>query len=113
MARLVACLFLLSLACAAPLPATKPATPGAVASPRSALEETLAGLEISFVDPETFDLHRTVGPFRIVRREPGRLEVEGLDPVGRQPSLVTLLERGDEVWAWSRVGPRDYLARLR
>lgn len=109
MARCFAALALLALACAGASPVSLQAD----VAGRSAIESALAGLELSFVDPETLEGHRTVGPYRVLAREPGRTQIEGVDPLSHVPRLVTLIENGDEIWAWSRIGPRDFLARIR
>lgn len=105
MAGRLALLALVALACAAP-----PDSPAGGGQER--FEPGLAGLELSFVDPETRDRHQTVGPYRIVAREPGRVQIEGVDATARVPRRVTLIERGDELWAWTRIGTREFLARI-
>lgn len=106
-------LCLLAAACAGAPPSHRPEAKPVEGTSRSAIEDALSGLELTFVDPATLDLHRTVGPYRILRREAGRVEIEGVDALARGPSLVTLIEDGEEIWAWTRVGRHEFLARIR
>jgi len=109
MARRFAAFCLLALACAG---SPSAAPPGGAVS-QSALENALWGLELSFVDPNTLDRHQTVGPYRILGWEPGRMQIEGVDALAHVPRQVTLLENGDEIWAFTRIGPHEFLARIR
>ena len=108
--RLVASLLLAtSLACAGAR------TPEVRADPTPSAEALLLneidGLELSFVDPETFEAVRAGGPFTLLSVGPEGVELEGIDHA-YQKARVRLFVRDGHVWARAVVQGRQFLTVL-
>ena len=72
----------------------------------------LANLHLEFVDPVTDRRYTASGPFELVSEEVDQIELRAATGAGETAPFVTIVRRGDALWALARFSDREFATRL-
>ena len=74
-------------------------------------EAALHGVEFSFHDPLTMDVHTASGPYKLVTANQARVEFAGYDDNFGRARLILFLKE-DRLWAHVSIEGQEYLTRI-
>jgi hypothetical protein len=73
---------------------------------------SFAALALSFTDPETLEVYRVEGPYRVLRSAPDAIELEGFGADYYETTQLLLFMREDALWARAWIDGHEFLARV-